>query len=73
MTEPLILAVDLGTSSMKVALITVNGKVLAGKPSRSACCSHRMAARSSRQMNGGQRFCQQRDGCSSGSRMRVRG
>ena len=28
MTEPIILAVDLGTSSMKVALITVSGKVL---------------------------------------------
>jgi xylulokinase len=28
MTEPLILAVDLGTSGMKVALITVSGKVL---------------------------------------------
>jgi len=29
MTEPVILAVDLGTSGMKVALITVSGKVLA--------------------------------------------
>ena len=28
MTEPIILAVDLGTSGMKVALITVSGKVL---------------------------------------------
>ena len=28
MTEPVILAVDLGTSGMKVALITVSGKVL---------------------------------------------
>ena len=28
MAEPLILAVDLGTSGMKVALITVSGKVL---------------------------------------------
>ena len=28
MTEKLFLAVDLGTSSMKVALITVSGKVL---------------------------------------------
>ena len=28
MTEPLILAVDLGTSGMKVALLTVGGKVL---------------------------------------------
>ena len=28
MTEPLILAVDLGTSGVKVALITVSGKVL---------------------------------------------
>ena len=28
MTEPLILSVDLGTSGMKVALITVSGKVL---------------------------------------------
>jgi xylulokinase len=28
MTEPLILAVDLGTSGMKVALITISGKVL---------------------------------------------
>ncbi len=28
MTEPVILAVDLGTSSMKVALITISGKVL---------------------------------------------
>lgn len=28
MTEKLILAVDLGTSGMKVALITVSGKVL---------------------------------------------
>src|SRR5574339_588625 len=28
MPEPLILAVDLGTSGMKVALITVSGKVL---------------------------------------------
>src|SRR5687768_15923282 len=28
MTEPLLLAVDLGTSSMKVALITVSGTVL---------------------------------------------
>ena len=28
MTDPIILAVDLGTSGMKVALITVSGKVL---------------------------------------------
>ena len=28
MTEPIILAVDLGTSGMKVALISVSGKVL---------------------------------------------
>src|SRR5215207_5042794 len=28
MTEPIILAVDLGTSGMKVALITVSGRVL---------------------------------------------
>ncbi len=28
MTEPIILAVDLGTSGMKVALITISGKVI---------------------------------------------
>jgi len=28
MTEPIILAVDLGTSGMKVALITISGKVV---------------------------------------------
>ena len=28
MTEPMILAVDLGTSGMKVALITVSGRVV---------------------------------------------